>query len=237
VAALASLIGRETGATPGVHIEVAQIECAVGVIGDLVAAESVAPGSVHPLGGAHESKSPWGVYPSSGQDQWVVINCRDERDWAGLVVASGGALDDWSYEAALGDGRDAVNRQLANWTRGLDKSEIARRCQRAGVPAGPVLSGTELATDPHLKARRFPVEIDQPDLGPMILEGPAWDSDAMPPPIYKPAPTIGQHTVEVARGLLGLDDAAIKELFAAGVLESTTRTGEPGLVMDEGASA
>jgi crotonobetainyl-CoA:carnitine CoA-transferase CaiB-like acyl-CoA transferase len=61
----------------------------------------------------------------------------------------------------------------------------------------------------------------------MILEGPAWHADAMPPPIYEPAPTIGQHTVEVARGLLGLSDAAIEELFDTGVLESTAPPGEP----------
>ncbi len=114
-----------------------------------------------------------------------------------------------------------VDRQLALWTRTLEKHEIARRCQNEGVPAGPVLCGAELATDPHMRARHFPVEVDQPDLGPMILEGPAWDSDAMPPPIYQPAPTIGEHTVEVARELLGLDDAAIEDLFETGVLEST----------------
>jgi crotonobetainyl-CoA:carnitine CoA-transferase CaiB-like acyl-CoA transferase len=161
------------------------------------------------------------MYPASGEDQWVVINCRDERDWSGLVKASDGVLDEWSYEAVLGDSQGAVNRQLSIWTSRLEKQEIARRCQSEGVPAGPVLSGAELATDPHLKARHFPVEIDQPDLGPMTLEGPAWHADAMPPPIYRPAPTIGQHTVEVARGLLGLDDAAIEDLFDAGVFETT----------------
>jgi hypothetical protein len=65
-----------------------------------------------------------------------------------------------------------------------------------------------------------PVEINQPDLGAMILEGPAWHSDTMRPPIYNPALTIGQHTVEVAREPLGLDEAVIKELFETGVLES-----------------
>jgi crotonobetainyl-CoA:carnitine CoA-transferase CaiB-like acyl-CoA transferase len=61
----------------------------------------------------------------------------------------------------------------------------------------------------------------------MILEGPAWYGDAMPPPNYNPAPTIGQHTVEVVRGLLGLSDAAIEELIDTGVLESTAPPGEP----------
>jgi crotonobetainyl-CoA:carnitine CoA-transferase CaiB-like acyl-CoA transferase len=233
VAALAAIIGREGGTTPGVHIEVAQIECAVGVIGDLLAAESVDPGSVHPVGSNHESLSPWGTYPAAGDDQWVVINCRHERDWSGLVRASDGALDEWTYEEALGDGRGAVDRQLVVWTSSLQKQEIARRCQGEGVPAGPVLSGAELATDPHMIARHFPVEIDQPDLGPMVLEGPAWRADAMPPPIYKPAPTIGQHTVEVAHGLLGLDDAAIEALFDSGVLESTPPVREPDPVTIE----
>ena len=229
VASLAAIIGRESGTTPGVHIEVAQIECAVGVIGDLLAAESVDPGSVRPAGSNRESLSPWGTYPAAGDDQWVAINCRDERDWSGLVRASGGALTEWSYEEALGDSRGAVDRNLAIWTSSLEKQEVARRCQREGVPAGPVLSGTELAADPHMIARHFPVEIDQPDLGPMILEGPAWHADAMPAPIYEPAPTIGQHTVEIARGLLGLNDAAIEELFDTGVLESTGPGGEPDL--------
>jgi crotonobetainyl-CoA:carnitine CoA-transferase CaiB-like acyl-CoA transferase len=228
VAALATLIGRERGTASGSHIEIAQIECAVGAIGDLLAAESVEPGSVRPLGGTHESTSPWGVYPASGDDQWVVINCRDGDDWAGLVTASDDLLGQWSYEAALGEGKAAVERELALWTSNLDKHEVARRCQREGVPAGPVLSGTELATDPHLRARHFPVEIDQPDIGPMVLEGPAWDSDAMPPPIYRPAPTIGQHTVAVARELLGLTDAAIAALFDTGVFESTDPAGGPG---------
>jgi crotonobetainyl-CoA:carnitine CoA-transferase CaiB-like acyl-CoA transferase len=229
VAALAALLGREAGTTPGVHIEVAQVECAVGVIGDLLAAESVDPGSVQPVGSGHESLTPWGVYPASGDDEWVVINCRDERDWSGLVKVSDGVLDEWSYEAVLGESRGAADEQLAMWTRSLAKQEIARRCQSEGVPAGPVLSGVELATDSHMIARHFPVEIDQPDLGPMILEGPAWHSDAMPPPIYKPAPTIGQHTVEVARALLGLDDAAIQELFDAGVFETTPPADGPEL--------
>jgi len=235
VAALAALVGREAGTTSGTHIEIAQIECAVGAIGDLLAAESVEPGSVHAVGGAHESKSPWGVYPASGDDQWVVINCRDERDWYGLVTASDHVLDQWSYEAALGDGKTAVDRQLAVWTSQLDKHEIARRCQSEGVPAGPVLSGAELATDPHLQARHFPVEMEQPDIGPMVLEGPAWASDAMPPPIYRPAPTIGEHTVEVARDLLGLTDKVIEEMFDAGVFETTAAAGGPGTFKTTGA--
>ena len=65
------------------------------------------------------------------------------------------------------------------------------------------------------------MEIDQPDLGRIVLEGPAWQCTSMPGPLYRPAPTVGQHTVEVARHLLGLEPGTIETLLAAGVLETT----------------
>ena len=68
----------------------------------------------------------------------------------------------------------------------------------------------------------FPVEIAQPVLGPIVLEGPSWHADAMHPAIIGPAPRIGEHTRAVCAELLGLDEATIDALFASGVLETTT---------------
>jgi crotonobetainyl-CoA:carnitine CoA-transferase CaiB-like acyl-CoA transferase len=222
VAALAAIIGRESATTPGAHVEVAQIEVAVGAIADLLAAESVEPGSVRPLGAGHETATPWGVYPTRGDDQWVVITCRDDDDWARLTVAIGDASlgAAWTLDERRAR-RGQIDASIAAWTSGLSKHEAAQRCQDAGVPAGPVLRGGELATDEHLVARGFPVEIAQPDLGPIVLEGPSWHADTMRPAIIEPAPRIGEHTRVVCAELLGLDEPAIDALFDNGVLETT----------------
>ena len=83
VAALAGVLGREHAGHDGRHIELAQVEGAAGIVADLLAAESLEPGSAKPLGSGHESAAPWGMYQCAGDDQWVAITCRGDADWAG----------------------------------------------------------------------------------------------------------------------------------------------------------
>ena len=94
--------------------------------------------------------------------------------------------------------------------------------QRAGVPCGAMLTGTDMLDDPHLEARGWTLELDQPGVGPMKFEGPAWFSDAMLGPYTAPAPGLGEHTRTIARELLGLDDERIDHLIEAGILEPDT---------------
>jgi crotonobetainyl-CoA:carnitine CoA-transferase CaiB-like acyl-CoA transferase len=220
VAALGAVLGRESGRTSGAHLELAQVEAAAGIVADLLAAESVAAGSARPLGDGHETAAPWGLYPCAGADQWVAITCRDDADWRGLLAAMGSA-DGADWDEPTRRARDAeIRERIEAWTASLDKYEVADRCAAHGVPSGPMLTGVELATDPQLVAREFPVEIDQPDIGPVVLEGPSYRAQRMPSPYYAPAPMLGQHTRAIAAELLGLDDAAIEQLSSDGVLES-----------------
>jgi crotonobetainyl-CoA:carnitine CoA-transferase CaiB-like acyl-CoA transferase len=220
VAALGAILGRESGRTTGAHLELAQVEAAAGIVADLLAAESVAAGSARPLGDGHELAAPWGLYPCAGDDQWVAITCRDDADWRGLLTAMG-QTDGAEWDEAARRARDAdIRKRIETWTSGLDKYEVADRCAAQGVPAGPMLTGVELASDPQLVAREFPVEIDQPDIGPLVLEGPSYRARRMPSPYYAPAPRLGQHTRAIAVELLGLDEGRVDELVADGVLES-----------------
>ena len=221
VAALAAIVGRERATTGGCHIEVAQVEGAAGVIGDVLAAESVTPGSARPVGDGHETAAPWGMFPCAGDEQWVAITCRDDRDWQALVGVIGADLDATLSLEARRAAADTLRKQIGAWTSSLDKHEVAARCQAAGVPAGPMLNGIELASDEHLVARGFPVEIDQPDIGPLTLEGPAFLARTMPPPRITPAPRLAEHTTEIAVSLLGLEPTEVAELVAAGILEQS----------------
>ncbi len=224
VASLAALVGRGRFVNDGVHIEVAQVETVVGMLGDLMAAEGVEPGSVVPLGNRSEAGSPWGLYRCAGEEEWVAITCRDDAGWQGLVAAMGAPA--WADASLAGvEARrarvDEIDERIREWTAAQSKDAVARACQEHGVPAAPMLTGAEMTTDPQYVARGFAVEIDQPGVGPLVLDGPAFRGGLMVGPDIRPAPDLGEHTRRIARDLLGLDDAEIDRLLAAGVLETT----------------
>ncbi len=198
VSSLAALVGRERGVNHGVHVEVAQVETVVGMLGDLVAAEAVTAGSVVPLGNRSEIGAPWGLYRCDGEEQWAAITCRDDADWRGLVAAMGAPA--WGGDPALAtvDGRraraDELDERIGEWTATRTKDDVAAACQREGVPAAPMLTGAEQVSDPQFEARGFAVRIDQPGVGPLWLDGAAFRGEHMVGPDVHQAPELGEHT-------------------------------------------
>jgi crotonobetainyl-CoA:carnitine CoA-transferase CaiB-like acyl-CoA transferase len=225
VASLAALVGRARGVNHGVHLEVAQVETVVGMLGDLMAAEGVAAGSVVPMGTRSEVGAPWGLYRCEGEEQWVAITCRDDVDWRGLVAAMG--APEWAGDAELATvaGRraraDELDERIEQWTATRTKDDVAAACQAEGVPAAPMLTGAEQVSDPQFAARGFAVKIDQPGVGPLWLDGGAFRGDHMAGPDIRPAPDLGEHTWVIARDLLGRDDDDIERLLDSGILETT----------------
>jgi crotonobetainyl-CoA:carnitine CoA-transferase CaiB-like acyl-CoA transferase len=225
VGALAALVGRARGTHRGLHVEVAQVEAVAGSLADLLAAEGIEPGSVVPSGNRSEQGAPWGLYPCAGEEQWVAITCRDDADWHALRTAMG--EPEWAADPALDDAATRLARaaeldeRVGAWTRTDTKDDIAARCQRQGVPAAPMLTGTDMGSHPHYVARNFAIRVDQQVIGEMVLDGAAFHGALMVGPDVRQAPAIGEHTRELARSLLGLDDAEVDKLLAAGVLETT----------------
>ena len=229
VASLAAIVGRARDVNAGVHVEVAQVETVTGMLGDLIAAEGVEPGSVVPMGNRSEVGAPWGLYRCAGEEEWLAITCRDDPDWRGLVAAMGSPT--WATDAAYAgvEGRraraDEIDARIGEWTAAQSKDAVAHACQAQGVPAAPMLTGAEMTTDAQYVARRFAVQIDQPGVGPLVLDGAAFRGARMAGPDIRRAPDLGEHTRQIARDQLGLDDDEIDRLLVAGVLETTPPVG------------
>ena len=221
-AAMAALLRRErTGR--GSLVEAAQIEAVTGMLGELLLKAGLEPGSVAPRGNKNERGSPWGIYPALGTQQWCAITVRDDADWKNLCKAMGDP--DWArnsgYATATGRlaRRSELDTKLGEWTLQHEKRELAALLQRHGVPAGPMCAGTDLLDDPHFQAWNYGREVEVEGLGRMSFEGPCWSASAMADADVRPSPKLGQHTREIARRLLGLDDAEIERLVANGALE------------------
>ena len=220
LAAVAAVLGRRRGVMGGgCHAEVCQVEQVVGVMGDLLARESLKPGSVSPQGNRRDLGAPWGFFRCEGEDQWVAICCRDDAEWAALADLAG--VDDPTLATlkARREREDEVEEAVSAWTRTVSKHAVTGACLAAGVPAGPMLTSSQQLQDPHLAARGYLVELDQPPIGVMTFEGPAFAATGMADADIRPAPGLGEHT----RGIvaeLGLDEAAIDDLIARGILET-----------------
>jgi crotonobetainyl-CoA:carnitine CoA-transferase CaiB-like acyl-CoA transferase len=221
--ALVMLHSRERTQEGG-HGEVAQVEVVTGILGDLLWKAGLEPGSVVPRGNRSERGAPWGVYPCAGEQQWCVISIRDDDDWQRLVAAIGRPA--WATDPSLAKAaarvaaHDAIDAQLAAWTRERTKYEAAELLQRHGVPCGPVLTGADQLEDPHFAARNYPRWIDQQVVGRMAFEGPAFQATGTKDVVITQAPKLGEHTREICQNLLRLDAATIDRLIAEGALEA-----------------
>ena len=127
------------------------------------------------------------------------------------------------YETADGriEPRAELDRRIAEWTSARTDREVTDILQRAGVPAGFMMYASDMPIDPHLLARGYPQQVDQPGVGAMIFEGPAFHASSIPEPLVAPAPALGAHTREICRTILELEDTEVSQLVADGVLEES----------------
>jgi crotonobetainyl-CoA:carnitine CoA-transferase CaiB-like acyl-CoA transferase len=220
-AALLALYQRDrTGR--GARIEVAQTEAAAHWIGEFFLERLSTGHSPAPKGNQVRYAAPHDAYRCAGEDGWVAIAVRDDGDWKRLCAAIGrddlAADPRYASAAARREHAGELRAPLEDWTSGRDKGEAAAALQAAGVPAGPVSNGRDIAGDPGLRAAGFMVSLEHPETGRHEYPGLAFRLDRTPGRIRSAAPCFGQHNRFVLSELLGLDDAAIAELYAAGTV-------------------
>ena len=167
--------GARAGVNHGVHVEVAQVETVVGMLGDLIAAEGVTAGSVVPDGQPQRGRARRGVSTAAQvRSSGSAITCRDDADWQGLVAAMGTPA--WARRrrrsrpsTAAAHVPTSSTSASASGPRRRTKDDVAgERASAHGVPAAPMLTGAEQVSDPQFEARGFAVKIDQPGVGPLV---------------------------------------------------------------------
>ncbi|HUR72777.1 MAG TPA: CoA transferase [Sporichthya sp.] len=200
VGVLAAVLNRaRTG--QGCALELAQADVAVMHLGPLLAQESLHPGTVRPAGRPEPGSAGAGVYACAGDDEWCVIDVRDELDGKRLVEVTGG-------------------EDLDEWTAKRSPAEVTALLQAAGVPAGPMLRLPEQLTDPQLQERQsFRVLVHEQLSDPVPTGAHIARFSTIADPPLRPAPLPGEHTVDICSELLGLEQEAISALVQRGVLQ------------------
>ncbi|HEY6479626.1 MAG TPA: CoA transferase, partial [Streptosporangiaceae bacterium] len=227
-AALIALYQRNS-AGRGSKIEVAQTEAAAHWIGEFFLERLNAGPQWAPHGNRVPYAAPHDAYPCAGEDEWVAVAVRDDGEWKRLaaVIGRDDLASDPAYASAArrAQHQDELRPAIAGWTSGRPKAEAAALLQAAGVPAAPVSNGRDIAGDPGLRAAGFLVPLEHPEAGRHEYPGLAFGLGRTPGALRSPAPCFGEHNRFVLSELLGLDDAAIAELYAAGAVADQPESG------------
>ncbi|HLH73834.1 MAG TPA: CoA transferase [Chloroflexota bacterium] len=211
---------RRTG--KGQYIELAQREGALHWIGEFLLDYAENGRVFQPDGNHRPGYAPHDAFPCRGEDEWVAIAVSTDEQWQALcrVIQRPDLATDPRF-ATLPErwrNQELLDESITAWTRERDKHEIAQLLQSHGVPAAPVQMGKDIAEDPHLIERGFFAMLDHPEAGRHVYSGLGFRLKDTPGAMRTAAPCFGQHNRQILIDLLGMTEAEVQALEAAGVI-------------------
>ncbi len=177
---------------------------------------------------------PHNAYPCKGEDEWCALAVWTEPQWRALCRVLG--HPDWAEDDRFrtAERRRAhegeLDRAIAAATCTWEKHALMDALQRAGVPAGIVAKGEDLASDPQLASRAlyrptayFVADPKRPGIewerGPDVLAARLPLVFSETPCLFGPYRRIGEDNAYVFGELLRMSRDEIDELTARGVLQ------------------
>ncbi len=220
IAALSAVMERDrTG--KGCHVDMALLDVTVAAMANQALNYLVTGNAPARMGNSHPNIVPYEAFKAA--DQYIIVAVGNDGQFERFVGAAGlpelAADERFATNAARVANRLVLipiiqafiaERSGADWIEALEK---------VGVPCGPLNDMEQVFAHPQIKARGLQMEMPHPLAGsvpqvasPIKYEGESFEYQNAPP-------TLGQHSGEVLRDLLGMDDAEIDSLRSSGIVE------------------
>ncbi|HET8791993.1 MAG TPA: CoA transferase, partial [Modicisalibacter sp.] len=113
---------------------------------------------------------------------------------------------------ARGENQQAIDDQVAAWTRQHDAQDIVDWLAEAGVPAGLVYRASDMLDDPHFQARESIVAVPDRHGKPLPMQNVFPRLAQTPGQVRHVGPALGEHTDSILKHWLGFDDTQLAEL-------------------------
>jgi crotonobetainyl-CoA:carnitine CoA-transferase CaiB-like acyl-CoA transferase len=215
-AAVAALLHRDLSGE-GQFVDVSAVETLSSMIGDCLLEQDLTGKQLGPDGNRHADMAPHNCYPCSGGD-WISVAVADDTQWRQLCdVLQATALADNPRYATLPERlehTDALDLDLAGFTRSHDAEQLAQRLRSAGVSASKSATSVDVISDQLLWDREFYCFVTDHREGQRPILGAPWRMSAASARIARGAPDLGEDNDYILHEILGtassLDAAAME---------------------------
>ena len=171
-------------------------------------------------GNAHPTIVPYQAFKTA--DGFLVLGVANEAIWRRFCAAIGRAefTDDprFATNAKRVENRKSLISILLEIFLARDTQTWLNLLQQAEVPCAPVQTIDQVFNEPQVHHRDMLVEVDHPTAGKVRMAGIPVKFSTTPASIRLPPPTLGQHTEEILKGWLRMENKEISELKGRNVL-------------------
>jgi len=209
----------------GQAIDISMLDCQLAVMENSIMRYFVTGEVPGPLGTRHPSATPFQAFPTADGHIVVALAFGEENQW-GLLCAMLGVpelIDDERFETGPKRTRNhALLEPLLNEAfRKRRTSEWYADFLAAGIPCGPVNNVRDVVEDEHVKARGSIKPVTHEVAGTIPIVDTPVRMSRSETGIAGPPPSMGADTAAVLRDWLGMSDAEVEALAAAGIVATS----------------
>jgi formyl-CoA transferase len=218
VGTLAALHERNRSGV-GQEVDVAIYEAVMALMESTIADYELAGEIRTRRGGILRDVAPANAYPTAdGRD--VVIAGNADAVFARLcdAMARPDLKENMATHEARAEQQEALDDEIAQWTRTLTADELLATLTAHEVPVGLINRAPDLLSDPHIAARGMIERLAAGFEQPVPMTGVVPKFSRTPGSIRHAGPELGVHADDVLRELTDLGPAEIGALRDAGVL-------------------
>jgi crotonobetainyl-CoA:carnitine CoA-transferase CaiB-like acyl-CoA transferase len=171
-------------------------------------------------GNRSSNNAPRNTYQTK-DGSWVAVSTSAQRIAEKVMVMIGhGEIIDEPWFAS-GRGRvqhvDELDGYLSDWIGARDRRTVLEAFEEAGAAIAPIYDARDIAGDPHIRSTEMLKEVDDPDLGRVLMHNVMWRMGRTPGSIRFTGRALGADTDQVLTEI-GYGASDIARLRTAGIV-------------------